>query len=258
MILGRYIPSQSWLHLLDPRTKILCGLILATLVITIHTLSFLAGLVLTLLILPLLTHLPWRITVEFQKSLLLLLGVVFLLNAHLTPGHPLLISSHTITWVTTEGLIRGSTLALRLNAIVLLFAWMTLTTSPSHFSDSLEMLLRPLEKMRIPTQGVVLALAVALRFVPIVLKEAHRLHLAQLSRGANFSGVRHLTRFVPILIPLFVATFTRAEHVTQTLESRGYQNHPSRTHYDTLTFKRRDFLAFALTGCFATYMFITL
>ncbi|MGA1197501.1 MAG: energy-coupling factor transporter transmembrane component T family protein [Candidatus Latescibacterota bacterium] len=258
MILGRYIPSQSWLHLLDPRTKIVSGIILATLVIKTDTPGFLAGLVFVLFILPLLTRLPWRITWGIQKSLWPLLSVVFLLNAYLTPGITVTIASHAIFGVTEEGLLRGGTLALKLNAIVLLFAWMTLTTSPSNFSDSLEMLLRPLEKMRIPTQGLILALAVALRFVPLILKEAQRLHLAQLSRGADFSGIRHLTRFVPILIPLFVATFTRAEHLTQTLDSRGYQHHPSRTHFDTLIFKRRDYLAFALVGCFATYMFTIL
>lgn len=258
MILGRYIPSQSWLHVLDPRTKILCGFILAMLVIKIDTPSFLASLVLMLFVLPLLTHLPWRITLELQKSLYPILGVVFLLNASLTPGDSYSIASHTFSWITTEGVMRGSTLALRLNAIVLLFAWMTLTTSPTDFSDSLEMLLRPLNKIRIPTQGVVLALAVALRFVPIVLQEAQRLYLAQLSRGANFSGWRHLTRFIPILMPLFVATFTRAEHLTQALESRSYQHHPFRSHFHTLTFKRRDFLAFVIVGCFATYLFIIL
>jgi energy-coupling factor transport system permease protein len=258
MILGRHIPSQSWLHQLDPRTKILCGFILATLVIKIDSPSFLAGMVLTLFFLPLLTSLPWRITPGLQKSFWPVLGVVFLLNAHLTPGQPFTIASHTFSWITTEGLMRGSTLALRLNAIVLLFAWMTLNTSPTDFSDSLEMLLRPLDKIRIPTQGVILALAVALRFVPIVLKEAQRLHLAQLSRGADFSGIRSLTRFVPILMPLFIATFTRAEHLTQTLESRGYQHHPFRSHFYTLTFKQSDFLAFGLVGCFATYMFIIL
>ncbi|MFT5365777.1 MAG: energy-coupling factor transport system permease protein [Candidatus Latescibacterota bacterium] len=258
MTLGRYIPGQSWLHHLDPRTKILCGLIITLWVLKNDSPSFLSGIVLTLLLAPLITMLPLYITIRVQKSLLLLLAVVFFLNACLTSGHPVSVLSYTLTWITQEGLMRGATLALRLNAVVLLFAWLTITTSPSEMSDSLERLLEPLNNLRIPTRDVILALAVALRFVPLVLKEAERLSQAQLSRGIQFSGMRRLTRFIPILIPLFVATFTRAEHLTQALESRGYQHHQARSHYQILAFRRCDFFAFLTVGCFVTYMFMTL
>lgn len=258
MTLGRYIPGQSWLHQLDPRTKMMCALIFVLLVLNNHSPLFLASIVLSLLFLPLITMLPLYITVQLQKSLLFLLIAVFFLNGLLTPGHPIQLQDHTMPLVTQEGLTRGGTLALRLNAIVFLFAWITMTTSPTEISDSLERLLRPLNKLKVPTRDIVLAFVIALRFVPLVFKEAERLLQAQRARGAQFSGIKRLTRFIPILIPLFVAAFTKAERLTQALESRGYQHTKTRSQYQTLTFKRRDWLALISVGCFATHQLIIL
>ena len=258
MTLGRYIPGQSWMHQLDPRTKIACGLTLTVLVFQIDAPILLSGIVILLLFLPLITMLPLYITGKIQKPLLPLIAIIFFLNAGLTPGESIQALPNFLNWVTEDGLVRGSILALRLNAMVLLFAWMTITTSPSELSDSLERVLRPLNKLRLPTQDIVLALTVALRFVPIVFLEAERLNKAQLSRGAQFSGVQRLTRFVPILMPLFVATFTRAERLTHTLESRGYQHYPFRTQYHTLTFKRADLIAFMTVAGFVTYLLLNL
>ncbi|MBT3606188.1 MAG: energy-coupling factor transporter transmembrane protein EcfT [Candidatus Latescibacteria bacterium] len=256
--MGRYIPGQSWLHRLDPRTKVLCGLIFVFLVLHITSPFFLAGVVLSLFLLPLITTLPLYITAQVQKSLLFLLTVVVLLNGALTPGHSVELIGHTLPAFTIEGLTRGGTLALRLNSVVLLFAWVTITTSPTEMSDSLELLLKPLNKLNVPTRDIVLAFVVALRFVPIVFREAERLLQAQWSRGAQFSGIRRLTRFIPILLPLFVAAFTKAERLTQALESRGYQHTKARSQYQTLSFKQCDWLAFITVGCFAISMFIIL
>lgn len=258
MTLGRYIPGQSWLHQLDPRTKILCGLILTLLMLKIQSPMLLSGIVILLFLFPLITMLPLYITFKLQKPLLPLLVIIFLLNTGFTSGESIQALPSYLSWVSKEGLTRGSILALRLNAMVLLFAWMTITTSPSELSDSLENVLGPLNKLRIPTRDIVLALTIALRFVPIVLLEAERLNKAQLSRGAQFSGLRRLTRFVPILMPLFVATFARAERLTDTLESRGYQHHPFRTQYHTLTFKRSDLIAFMTVAIFITYLLLNL
>jgi energy-coupling factor transport system permease protein len=258
MTLGRYIASPSWLHRLDPRTKILCGLALAFLALKMNSPVYLGSIVLALLLFPFFTMLPFYITGKLQSSILPLLAVVFFVNAGLTPGQPVELSFCTLNWITTEGLARGSTLALRLNTMVLIFAWVSISTSPSELSDSLEALLRPLNRIGIPTRDLVLALAVALRFVPLVLLEAERIYQAQVSRGAHFSGMRRLTHFIPVLMPLFVATFTRAERLTQTLESRGYRSILTRSQYQTLTFRRCDFIALLTVGCPAAFIFVAL
>jgi len=258
MKFGRYINGNSWLHRLDPRTKLFCVITLALLVIKIDSPSFLSGFVIALLILPSFVQLPLRITGQLQKSLLPLLCVIFALNAYLTPGQPVQIFSQVLGGFTTEGISRGSTLALRLNSMVLLFAWLTISTSPTDLSDSLGLLLRPLNKCHIPTQPIILGLAVAFRFVPLVFSEAERIYQAQKARGAHFSGYRRLTRTVPILIPLFVATFMRADRLTQTLESRGFRTDLERSTYYALRFHSPDLIALIAVSGFTIATLLTL
>ena len=258
MTFGRYISGTSPLHRLDPRTKILCSLVLATLIFTCDSPVFLGGFVLVLFFAPALIGLPLSVTSSLQRSLLPLLTLVFVLNAVVTPGDPLQVFSYPVGFISVEGFTRGGLLALRLNTITFLFAWLSICTSPSELSDSLNVLLKPLRRLGVPTQDLTLALTVALRFVPIVFTEAERIHHAQVSRGAQISGVHRLTRFIPVLMPLFVAAFTRAEKLTQTLESRGYRHRAARSMYHTLAFKTGDWFAFIGIACFATLLFVTL
>lgn len=258
MKFGRYINGNSWLHKLDPRTKLVCAITLALLALRVDSPIFLGGFVIALLILPILVKLPLRITGQLQKSLWVLLGIIFCLNAFLTPGQPIQIFSQVFSWFTIEGVTRGSTLALRLNTMVLLFAWLTICTSPTDLSDSLGLLLRPLNKCHIPTQPIILGLAVAFRFVPLIFSEADRIYQAQRARGAHFSGHRRFTRFIPILIPLFVATFMRADRLTQTLESRGFRTDLERSTYYSLSFHHTDLIALIAVSGFTIATLITL
>lgn len=254
MNFGRYITGHSWLHQLDPRSKMISCAILTFLLFHTPSPVFLVCLVLSLLLLPFFVKMPWFVVGHLQKRLVPLLLIVFMANLLLTPGSVLEIQNHTISGATYEGLNRGITLALRLNAVILIFSWLTLCTSPSDLTDTLAHVLRPLNKWGISTHPIVLALSVALRFVPIVFQESERIYLAQVSRGASFSGLNRITGFVSMLIPLFGATISQAERLTHTLESRGYQLNQTRSQYKAYCFHRRDWIALITLCSLATFL----
>ena len=169
----------------------------------------------------------------------------FALHALLTPGQLLWPIPYTDLAITREGLIRGAFFTLRLAAVVVTAALMTLTTAPLELTEGLERLLNPLRRFGFPAHELAMMVTISLRFIPVLIDEAERLRKAQLARGADFSGgpIRRARSLIPLLVPLFISAFDRADRLALAMESRCYRGGIDRTSYHELRFARRDLIA---------------
>jgi energy-coupling factor transport system permease protein len=243
--LGRYVALDAPLHRLDPRTKLLATLGLMMAVLSAPgfgpLLLFCAFLGLAIA----LSRLPVLLVLKNLRPFLWLFFFTFALHALLTPGRVLWLLPYTDFAVTDQGMRQGAFFSLRLSAVILTASLLTLTTSPLELTSGLERLFRPLRRFGFPAQELALMVTIALRFIPVLVDEAERLRKAQLARGADFGGgpLRRAQNLIPLLVPLFVSAFDRADRLALAMESRCYQSGVERTAYRALRFARRDVLA---------------
>ncbi len=246
--LGRFVPGESAMHRLDPRAKILAF----TLWLIALTLTAGSGWLLTALCLFLAigraSRLPLSLVLGNFKPLAPVLFLTLIFNAWLVDGRPLSVPAAEIPF-TAEGVERGIFLCLRLSVLVLGTSLLTLTTSPLSLADGLEGLLRPFERFRIPVHELALTATIALRFIPFLADEAGRIYNAQRARGADFGGsiLNRARRLIPLLVPLFVSAYARADRLAVAMEARGYAGGSGRTRYRELKMGAAD-VAFTATG----------
>lgn len=243
--LGRYVALDSPIHHLDPRTKLVASLSL--MIVALSAPGFAPLLSFTAFLLPViaLSRLSWRLVLRNLKPFVWLFFFTFGLHALLTPGRAvwlLPLSDHAIT---AEGLRLGAFFTVRLAAVIVSASLLTLTTSPMELTGGLERLFRPLARFGFPAGDLAMMISIALRFIPVLVDEAERLRKAQLARGADFGGnpIRRIRNLVPLLAPLFVAAFDRADRLALAMESRCYQGGNERTQYHRLRFGPADSIA---------------
>ncbi|MFH1569807.1 MAG: energy-coupling factor transporter transmembrane component T [Gemmatimonadota bacterium] len=248
--LGRYVAVDSPVHRLDPRTKFLGSMVLMLATVTARTWApvLLAGA--AVLVGVLVARLPWRLPLRNLRPFAWLFAFTLVLHGTMTPGHLLWQVPHTGIEVTAEGLRTGALLSVRLAAVISIASLMTLTTAPMELTDGLERLLRPLRRFGFPAHELAMMVTIALRFIPVLVEEAERLHKAQLARGADFGGgpIRRARRLVPLLVPLFISAFGRADRLALAMESRCYRGGEGRTSYRQLQLGAQDALAAAATA----------
>jgi energy-coupling factor transport system permease protein len=248
---GQYVPSDSLIHRLDPRGKILATLgFLVGLFGVEHPLAFLpwGG---VLVAACLCARLPLRLVVGQARPVLFLILLTAALHLFLTPGHALW--SWGVLSVTREGVELAFRMSARVLLLVLFAGLLTLTTSPTELSDGLERLLAPFERLGFPAHEMAMMTTIALRFIPTLLDETDRIMKAQLSRGADLDRgglLRRLKAFVPVLVPLFLIVFQRADDLATAMEARGYRGGKGRTRLHPLVWKTRDTLAVGLVVLF--------
>lgn len=240
--LGRYVAAESPLHRLDPRTKFVATLALMVAVLSGTGFAPLLLFCAVLAAAMALSHLPARLVLGNLRPFLWLFLFTFGLHSLLTPGQPLAFVPWTEVAITREGMASGAFFSLRLAAVVLVAALMTLTTAPLELTAGLERLLGPLRRIGFPAHEMAMMITISLRFIPVLVDEAERLRKAQLARGADFGGnpLRRARALVPLLVPLFVSAFDRADRLALAMESRCYQGGAERTHYHELRLARRD------------------
>ncbi|MFY0544869.1 energy-coupling factor transporter transmembrane component T family protein [Brevibacillus sp. H7] len=240
--IGQYVPGESFLHRLDPRSKMLFMILFATLVFFANT-PVTYGL---LLIFALLCLWVSRISASYiLKSLqpvwiLLLFTVV--LHLLVTKGGAVYFQWGWLT-VEEEGVRQAVYMSLRLGLLVIMSALLTLTTSPIDLTEGLERLLGPAKKIGVPVHEIALMLSIALRFIPTLLEETDKIIKAQMARGADFESgnlIRRAKNLIPIAIPLFIGAFRRAEELALAMEARGYRGGEGRTRLRKLSFSWRD------------------
>lgn len=247
MTLGQYIPAESPLHSLDPRCKILLA-VMAMVAIFMHT-GFAAlvlwGALLTILVR--LSRIPVRAVLRSARPVLVLVLFTSILHLFWTPGN--VVAQLWIIKITDAGVVMALRLAFRLLFLVLYAGMLTLTTSPSELSDGLESIMKPFARVGLPAHEIAMMITIALRFIPTLFEETDRIIKTQISRGADFDSGSLLKRakaYIPVLIPLFVLLFQRADTLAAAMESRCYRGGQGRMRMYPLRWERKDSYAVAL------------
>ena len=245
--MGQYYPVDSWVHRLDPRTKILLTVAMIVAVFVVKTMVG-YGLILGFMYLvSKLSYIPFKMLVKGIKPLKFILILTFILNLFFNTGTTMLVEWGFIK-ISYEGLSTAVHYSLRLVFLVLGTSLMTLTTSPIALSDGIEMLLSPLKKIHFPAHELAMMMSIALRFIPTLMEEADKIMKAQMARGADFESGNLLARakaMVPLLVPLFVSAFRRAGDLAMAMESRCYHGGENRTRLRVLKITKNDWLAAA-------------
>ena len=251
--LGQYIPARSFVHGLDPRCKVLITIIsMAAIFMT----DGLYSMVLWTLLLPLivcLSKIPFSAILRSAKPVLFLIIFTSLLHIFWTPGD-IIFTFGSLT-VTAQGMVMAVKLSLRLLFLVMYASILTLTTSPSELSDGLELMLSPFKKIGFPAHETAMMMTIALRFIPTLFEETDRIMKSQASRGADFDTgglIKRARSYIPILIPMFVLIFQRADTLASAMESRCYRGGRGRVRMYPLKWRYKDSIALGL------FMFFTL
>ncbi len=243
--MGQYYPVDSWVHRLDPRTKILLTIAMIVAVFLVKTMVGYALILGFMYLTSRLSNIPFKMLLKGVKPLRFILILTFLLNLFFNTGATMLVEWGFIK-ISYEGLSTAIHYSLRLIFLVLGTSLMTLTTSPIALSDGIEMLLSPLKVIHFPAHELAMMMSIALRFIPTLMEEADKIMKAQMARGADFESGNLLARakaMVPLLVPLFVSAFRRAGDLAMAMESRCYHGGENRTRLRVLKITKNDWLA---------------
>ena len=246
--IGQYYPAESRIHRLDPRVKIVCTLLfIVSLFIQNSLLGYAIATVYMGTVIRL-SKVPFKYIVKGLKPVVILLLFTVVMNLFLTKSGGTLV--HFWIFTITEGGLRTSVLmAVRLIYLVVGSSVMTFTTSPNGLTDGMEKLLHPLNRLGVPVHEVAMMMSIALRFIPILLEETDKIMKAQQARGADFESgniIQRAKSMVPILVPLFVSAFRRANDLAMAMEARCYHGGEGRTKMKPLRYGRRDYLTYLL------------
>ena len=243
--LGQYYQTDSVIHKLDPRVKLGGTLLyIISLFLFNNFLGYLVAIVFLGIVIKL-SHVPFKFMVRGMRAILFLMLITVVFNLFLTPG-TVLVSFWKLT-ITWEGLWTAVTIAVRLAMLVIGSSIMTLTTTPNNLTDGMEKMMRPLRVFKVPVHEVAMMMSIALRFIPLLLEETDKIMKAQIARGADFESGNIFKRakaLVPLLVPLFVSAFRRANDLAMAMESRCYRGGEGRTKMKPLIYQRRDRLAY--------------
>lgn len=246
--IGQYYPSNSILHRLDPRVKIVCTLLyLVSLFLFNNIWGYVAATAFLIAIIGL-SKVPFKYIVRGLRPVILLLMITVVFNLFLTNGGKVLVEFWVLQ-ITTEGLKTAFFMTIRLIYLILGSSLMTFTTTPNALTDGIESLLRPLGKIKVPVHEIAMMMSIALRFIPILLEETDKIMKAQIARGADLESgniIQKAKAMIPILVPLFVSAFRRANDLAMAMEARCYRGGSGRTKMKPLVYKGKDYLAYAI------------
>ena len=246
--IGQYYPAKSILHRLDPRVKIV-GTLLYLISLFLFN-SLLGYLVTTLFLVAIirLSKVPFSYIMRGMKPIMMILLITLLFNLFLTRQGDVLF--HAWIFTITEGGLRTAVyMAIRLVYLITGSSLMTFTTTPNELTDGIERLLRPLNKIHVPVHEIAMMMSIALRFIPILLEETDKIMKAQIARGADLESGNILQKakaMIPILVPLFVSAFRRANDLAMAMEARCYRGGDGRTKMKPLHYTSRDIRAYVI------------
>ncbi len=245
--IGQYYPAKSMIHRLDPRVKLVCTLLY---LISLFMFRSISGYLIATLFLAAvirISRVPFSFIVRGLKPIVMLLLITVLFNLFLTRNGEVLFHAWIFT-VTEGGLVTAVYMAVRLIYLIIGSSLMTFTTTPNELTDGIEALLHPLNKIRVPVHEVAMMMSIALRFIPILLEETDKIMKAQIARGADFESgniIQRAKSMIPLLVPLFVSAFRRANDLAMAMEARCYRGGEGRTKMKPLHYKYRDYTAYA-------------
>lgn len=246
--LGQYFPGKSVIHRLDPRTKILLTVLYIVAVFLANTPIVFLLLAVSVFLTILISKISLRVILRGIRPIIYVLIITALINVLMTKGNSEPLVSFWVIKIYKEGIVRAVFMALRVILLIVgTSVLLTYTTSPISLTDGIEKLLAPLKKIGIPVHVFAMMMTIALRFIPTLVEETEKIMNAQKSRGADFSTgslIKRAKALVPILIPLFVSAFKRADELAVAMECRCYRGDKNRTKLVKLTYKGIDFLWF--------------
>ncbi len=246
--IGQYYPADSVIHKLDPRVKLFATLLY---VISLFTFQNWVGLCLaTVFLIGFigLSKVPVSYMIKGLRAIVIILIITALFNLFLTPGR--VVAEFWIFKITWEGLVSAGKMAVRLIYLILGTSVVTLTTTPNQLTDGLEKSLGPLNRIKVPVHEIAMMMSIALRFVPILVEETDKIMKAQIARGADFETgnlIKKARNMVPLLVPLFISAFRRANDLAMAMEARCYHGGKGRTKMKPLKYKKRDGAAYLVT-----------
>lgn len=252
--LGQYYPADSILHKLDPRVKLVTTLVYLVALFLVD--SWVGYGVATLFLVSVieLSRVPFKFIVRGLKAIVMILLITLAFNLFLTPGERVLVQFWKLK-ITDTGLRTAVFMALRLIYLIIGSSLMTLTTTPNDLTDGLERLLGPLKKLRVPVHEVAMMMSIALRFIPILLEETEKIMKAQMARGADFESgnlIQRAKNMIPLLVPLFISAFRRANDLAMAMEARCYRGGEGRTKMKPLHYGSNDYVAYGAVCMFLT------
>ena len=241
--LGQYFPGNTLAHRLDPRTKLTVTVLYIVALFSAHSVYAYAALILTLLVSVRVSRVGAKALLRGLKPVLFIIAFTAILNLFYTPGVELV--HFWIFRITVEGVRTAVTMMARITLLIMGTFLLTYTTSPIHLTDGLESLLGPLKKLRLPVHELAMMMSIALRFIPTLIEETDKIMSAQKARGADFESGSIFQRakaLVPLLVPLFVSAFRRADELATAMECRCYHGGDGRTKLHELHDAARDYL----------------
>jgi len=243
--LGQYFPGDTVVHRLDPRTKLILTILYIVLLFIAKSYVSYSLVFLFLVLCIALSHIRVKAVLSGLKPLVVLIVITALLNLFYTRGEDLLFRVWRIS-IYWEGVFTAVTMALRIMLLVTGTLMLTYTTSPLQLTDGMEKLLSPLKKLRVPVHELSMMMSIALRFIPTLIEETDKIMNAQKARGAEFdtgSLIQKAKAMLPLLVPLFISAFRRADELATAMESRCYHGGEGRSKMKVLRMVRRDWLA---------------
>ncbi|MGO5051530.1 energy-coupling factor transporter transmembrane component T family protein [Lachnospiraceae bacterium LCP25S3_G4] len=256
--IGQYYPANSILHQLDPRVKIMCTLFyLISLFLSKSILGYVLA-ALFLIAIVKVSKVPVSFIVKGLKPIIMLLLITVIFNLFLTDGGKILVHVW-IFKITEAGLRTAVYMAIRLTFLIAGSSLMTLTTTPNALTDGIERLLYPMKKIKVPVHEIAMMMSIALRFIPILLEETDKIMKAQIARGADLESgniIQKAKSMIPILVPLFVSAFRRANDLAMAMEARCYRGGEGRTKMKPLVYDQKDYIAYGVTVVYVIAVFV--
>lgn len=258
MIIGQYVPGNSLIHRLDPRTKIMIIFFYVIIVfLANNVLSY--GLLSAFVLISIInTRIPLRFIIKGLTPVWFLIIFTFILHLIVTRDGEVVFQ--ILSWkIYSGGIKQGLMISLRFALLILMTSLLTLTTTPLEITDAIEVLLAPLNRVKFPVHELALMMSISLRFIPTLMQETDKISKAQAARGVDFrtGPVKdRIKAVVPLLIPLFVSAFKRAEELAMAMESRGYQGGEGRSKLRELQYERRDAWIGLLFICVTIALFL--
>lgn len=256
--LGQYYPGDSFIHKLDPRFKIIATLvyIVALFIMVdftsyIFTIGYMAAVIIA-------SRVPLGFIVRGMKPIVIILAFTFIINLFMIKGGDVLWSLGFLS-ITVGGIKSAVFLATRLIMLIIVSSMLTFTTKPIMLTDGIESLLNPFKKIGVPAHELAMMMSIALRFIPTLLEETDKIMKAQLARGADFENgnlIKRAKGLIPILIPLFISAFRRADELAMAMEARCYRGGENRTRLHSLKFGGRDVFASVITALMVAALII--
>lgn len=246
--IGQYYSSDSKLHRLDPRVKIVCTLLYLISLFLFQSVWGYAVATIFLVVVIRISKVPFQFIVKGLKPIIMLLLITLLFNLFLTKTGNVLVK-FWILQITDQGLRTAVYMAIRLIYLIIGSSLMTFTTTPNELTDGIESLLKPLNKIQVPVHEIAMMMSIALRFIPILLEETDKIMKAQIARGADLESgnmIQKAKSMIPILVPLFVSAFRRANDLAMAMEARCYRGGNGRTKMKPLVYKNKDYIAYTI------------